>query len=332
MMESSRNGSLQHLLEDYLMATGFTRKRQRDKIYKDIASLSEKVNREAGLAFVDDEISALEQVHDFLWEKNPERYDETSGVPSSFEHISLSDIVAKELDGHVGVLGNCLGLMMEYHSILHMLGMDLSSIHLEGISDSHVYGRAVDKKRMSVVYLNPTSYDGFDCEVTLNALNRSEEVNPKQLSALAMINMATYLMDEKDDYEGALRMLGNAERIYDTAEINLGKSVCLRNMQRPREALKCIEDLKEPYIEDLKVLSELGKVYSEMSDERRAAVANQTLLELYPGYGPAYARLRHNLEKMGRETEAIPVFQQKLEEDPSNMYARREFYGIMRSP
>ncbi|MGQ9745986.1 MAG: YcaO-like family protein [Dissulfurimicrobium sp.] len=137
-----------------------------------------------------------------------------------------------------------------------------------------------------------------------------------------------YLLEQKNDYSGALRLYNEALRREpdpeELASIYCHKGLCLKEIGEFKLALAELERSKElnPNLKETHNL--LGYCLYRMGDYRKAIAAFENALALDPGSAIEYANIGRNLQLLGDEKTAVSWYEMALELDPDIEWAREQ--------
>jgi tetratricopeptide (TPR) repeat protein len=94
-------------------------------------------------------------IFEFLWKQKPCRYK--SGGP-----FRLNEVIDAQWDRDTREVGNCLGLTLLYHSLLHRADLHPETLYLEVAFGKRPHVLTILRTETSVIYLENILYDGFD--------------------------------------------------------------------------------------------------------------------------------------------------------------------------
>lgn len=159
----------------------------------------------------------------WLWTKKPARY-------KHYGHFRLNDVIDAQLSEDSQTVGNCLGLTLLYHCLLHKTGIIAEALYLEnafGIS-SHVL--TLLQTRDSLIDIENILVDGFDYGGHLDNPSRTRW-GDKELVADIYHSLGTEffskgeLIKALENYDMALRLNPKYEKAY------LNKAILLDRLE-----------------------------------------------------------------------------------------------------
>jgi ribosomal protein S12 methylthiotransferase accessory factor len=120
-------------------------------------------------------------------------------------------------------------------------------------------------------------------------------------------------------FEEALNLAPNRE---DISSIYSYIGVCLKDLDRYREAIKALEEAERYDAERTEVYNLMGFCYFKLKEHERAIDCFRKVLRLDPSSAIDYANIASNYRDMGDRVNAVRHYRLALELDPSIDFAR----------
>jgi hypothetical protein len=316
--------------EEALKLSGLRGVRQRDRYFKKLDILTGTIDDVLSEVEVG-QGSSLHNLHLWLWTKNKTRFPSSYTDAEVSMYSSIAHIIDKEITSEKKPIGICAGLVAEYVVLADRLGIPVKPVHLQGISDSHVYLQSLE--HVIPQYVNTVHRSGYNCDVEFEAAERSRIISNEQLLALLMNNFAL-TESHYGNYSGALRKIQQALQIYEDApEIQFNKAFIQLKQGHVDQAERSLNKLSQQYRSASRVAFMEGEIALARNEYETAAhifhdVARQ-------GDDQRLSAIRNigiSLDRMGYTGEAIHFLKEALDLNPEDGKARREFYKAMRSP
>lgn len=316
--------------DEALKLSGLRGVKQRDAYLRKIDTLEERITENLTRADLGG-TSLLQNLHLWLWASNQSRFPQTYSDANVSEYSSISHIIDKELYQSKEPIGICAGLVAEYIILSERFAIPVEPIHLQGISDSHVYLRSFELGLP--IFINPVHHSGYRCNVETEALKRSKIISHDELLGLLFNNVAV-THSYYHNYTRALQKIQNALRYYSSApEILFNKAHVQLKQGAIHKAESALHKLPEFYHRDSRVLFLEGELEFAKGNYKGAArIFYDVALHKDNQHSSALRNVGMSLNRMGHTGEAIQFLKTALDLNPNDGKARREFYTAMRKP
>jgi tetratricopeptide (TPR) repeat protein len=170
-----------------------------------------------------DSLSKAQVLFKWLWTKKPARFK-----PDGY--FRLNDVIDAQLSEDSQTVGNCLGLTLLYHCLLHKTGITAEALYLENAFGTNSHVLTLLQTRDSLIDVENIFPDGFDYKGHLNNPSRTTW-GDQELVADIYQSLGTEFFSKGDlikaleNYDMALRLNPNYEKGY------LNKAILLDRME-----------------------------------------------------------------------------------------------------